>query len=72
MDKTEVKDFMPCTNEGWKQGTEDECLQECLATKFNKTYGCISPNIFYTNPNFANAKKFENCTHKYALKYPSV
>ena len=63
VDKTEVKDFMMCTNE-WKQGTEDECLKDCLATKFNETFGCITPSIFYTNPMFARDQKFENCTYK--------
>ena len=66
VDKTEVKDFMICTNDEWKQMTEDNCLKECLATKFNKKFGCITPSIYYTHPKFARDQKFENCTYKYA------
>ena len=62
-DITDIKNTMSCDVYS-KETAQDEdiCLRKCLMKRFNQRFGCILPQLYFTDP--VAAQKFEICTFK--------
>ena len=73
-DISEIKTSMACKDyaHGYpeKDETEDAFLTKCLLTRFHRHFGCIIPQLYWSDP--VAASGIAICTFQYEIEVPKV